>query len=168
MGDDINRAPRHPGCSYQIVWGQTSFSLWPKVMFCRHLPDAHRMRERHLATAPVKKALVFYIEHRLRFFKEPVHSPSSQGVSFDRSQIDQSDLKGKWTWCWSFDLFLPVPGNVDVPPRPPLPGQWAHVDAVTVVYWQLTAVCLLRWTDWGNALFQRVFFIPWPWGSGKD
>lgn len=44
-------------------------------MFYRHLPGAHRMRERHLATASVEKDLVFYTEHRLRFFRGPVPLP---------------------------------------------------------------------------------------------
>lgn len=61
-------------------------------MFCRHLPDAHRMRERHLAAASVEKDLIFYTEHRLRFFKEPVHSPQ-----FTRCVLWKVTDRPKWS-----------------------------------------------------------------------
>ena len=59
---------------------------------------------------------------------------NSQSASSKSSQTDQSDLGGKWTLgdAGTFDLYLPVPGNVDATPRSPLLGQCAHLDAATL------------------------------------
>lgn len=80
-------APRHPGCSYQIVWGKLACPYHPKSCFIGTY--RHTQKEGDVfGNSICGKDSGLHTKHRLRFLDEPISSPQFTECIRKMSQME--------------------------------------------------------------------------------